>query len=66
MTLHEVVEKAERDQIVKVLRMHIGAGRLTRVAKVLGISRKSLWEKCRKYQIDKRIETPQERLAIGA
>lgn len=66
MTLHEVVKKAEREQIVKVLRMHIGVGRMERVAKVLGIHRKTLWSKIREHQIDKSIETPQERLALGA
>lgn len=59
MTLHEVVKQAERDQIIKVLRMHIGAGRMERVAKALGIHRKTLWSKIREHGIDKSLESPQ-------
>lgn len=64
MTLRERLEKCEREAIVETLRSHIGRGRLNRVAKALGISRDTLWGKMRRLGIDKRAETPQERLAI--
>lgn len=59
MTLKEIVKKAERDAIVETLRVHIGLGRITRVAKSLGIHRKTLYVKMREHKIDQHAESPQ-------
>jgi transcriptional regulator of acetoin/glycerol metabolism len=64
VTLRERLEQCEREAIIETLRCHIGIGRMTRAAKSLGIARKTLWDKMRRLGIDKRLETPQERLAI--
>lgn len=68
MTLREILKKAEREAIVEALRKVAPGsnwgrgGRLAVVAEQLGISRKTLWEKCRALGIDKSVETPQEQL----
>lgn len=64
MTLQNAVEKAERDAIVAMLRVHLGRARITRAAQALGITRKTLWVKMKRYQIDKLLETAQQRLAL--
>lgn len=48
-TLAEVRERCERDHILAVLRQE-GWNR-TAASKSLGLSRKSLWEKCKRYDI---------------
>ncbi len=48
-TLQSVTERAERQHILRVLKAT--GGNRTKAAKVLGISRKSLWEKMRQYGI---------------
>jgi DNA-binding NtrC family response regulator len=49
-TLREAGEAAEKDAILAALRLT--AGHRARAAKVLGISRKSLWEKMRHFGIE--------------
>jgi hypothetical protein len=66
VTLREIVREAERKAIVAVLRSTLGRGRLTRAAQTLGIARKTLWEKMRLYQIDKRAEQPQGAFEFSA
>lgn len=49
LPLREVVAIAERDHIVRALEATNGAKE--RAAKLLGIARKTLWEKCKVYSI---------------
>jgi len=49
--LSEVAAEAEKEHIQKILRS--ARGNKTRTAKILGISRKNLWEKLKAYNIDK-------------
>lgn len=69
MTLRERLKQFEKMVIEEELRRDCGQarapGRMERVSKMLGISRKNLWEKMRKYSIDKTsvVAQPQERLA---
>ena len=49
-TLKECVEDAEKDHIRKVLKLT--RGHRAQAAKLLGISRKNLWEKLRDYDLD--------------
>jgi transcriptional regulator with PAS, ATPase and Fis domain len=49
-TLKEAGQAAEKDAILAALRL--AANHRARAAKVLGISRKSLWEKMRHYGIE--------------
>ncbi len=49
-TLKEVVEDAEKDHIRMVLKLT--RGHRAQAAKLLGISRKNLWEKLRDYDLD--------------
>jgi DNA-binding NtrC family response regulator len=50
VTLGEAVEAAERSHIKRVLKFT--ENNTTKGAKILGISRKNLWEKRKKYQLD--------------
>ncbi len=50
LPLKDLLERVERDYLLKVLKHTNGAK--AQSAKLLGISRKNLWEKMRKYQID--------------
>jgi transcriptional regulator with PAS, ATPase and Fis domain len=49
-TLKEAVEDAEKEHIRKVLKLT--RGHRAQAAKLLGISRKNLWEKLRDYDLD--------------
>ncbi|RJQ48141.1 MAG: sigma-54-dependent Fis family transcriptional regulator [Nitrospiraceae bacterium] len=49
-TLYEIASSAEKDHILKMLQ--VTRGNKTKAAELLGISRKSLWEKIRAYQIE--------------
>lgn len=49
-SLSDVTSLAEKDHIVRVLAMT--GGNRTRAAEMLGISRKTLWEKLKTYEID--------------
>ena len=46
-TLSHVISKAEKTHIVKVLRLT--QGNKKKAAEILGISRKTLWEKIKSY-----------------
>ncbi len=48
--LSQVTAKAEKEHIMKILRST--DGNKTRAADILGISRKTLWEKLKAYGID--------------
>ncbi len=50
VTLSEVASDAEREHIVKILRST--RGNKTKAAEILGISRKTLWEKVKVYKIE--------------
>ena len=50
VTLKEAVMKAEREHIIEVLKTT--SGHRAQAAMILGISRKSLWEKLRDYNIE--------------
>lgn len=56
-TLAEARERFEREHILHVL--HQVGGSRTIAAKMLGLSRKALWEKCKRYNIS--IEHPSEK-----
>lgn len=62
MTLRETLVKATVAAIEAELQKHAGPGRMQRAAKALGISRKNLWEKMRRYGIDKALHQPQAAL----
>jgi two-component system response regulator AtoC len=57
-TLEAVVEEAERIHIRRVLRST--QGQKARAAKVLGISRKNLWEKMKQYGLEPLSDEPEE------
>jgi len=48
--LSQVTAKAEKDHIMKILRST--DGNKSRAAEILGISRKTLWEKLKVYNIE--------------
>ncbi len=48
--LYEVTAEAEREHIIKILKSTNGNRRKT--AEILDISRKTLWEKIKSYDID--------------
>lgn len=50
LRLSELSRRAERDHIIKILKLT--GGNRTRAADILGISRKTLWEKMNQYEID--------------
>jgi DNA-binding NtrC family response regulator len=52
-TLQEALHAVERDQILQALESN--NWRITETATVLGISRKSLWEKMKRYHIEKPV-----------
>jgi DNA-binding NtrC family response regulator len=64
VTLREIVQKAERDAIVAVLQRQLGRTRIRDTAKSLGINRKTLWEKMKRYKIDKALAHPQQSLPL--
>lgn len=49
-SLSEITNQAEREYIIRVLKFT--AGNRTRAAEMLGISRKTLWEKLNAYGIE--------------
>jgi len=49
-TIEEVVKEAEKEHIIRVLRET--GGKKNETAKILGISRKTLWEKMKLYRLD--------------
>ena len=57
-TLEAVVEESERVHIRRVLRST--QGQKARAAKVLGISRKNLWEKMKQYGLEPLSDEPEE------
>ncbi|PVV19559.1 MAG: sigma-54-dependent Fis family transcriptional regulator, partial [gamma proteobacterium symbiont of Ctena orbiculata] len=50
-TLKESIEAAERESIIRALAEN--SGRIAQTANSLGISRKNLWQKMKRYGIDK-------------
>lgn len=50
LPLSRVTAEAEKDHIIKILRST--EGNKTRAAEILGISRKTLWEKLKAHNID--------------
>lgn len=50
LTLSEIIQKAEKEHILKIIKAT--KGNKTKAAHILGISRKTLWEKLRAYSID--------------
>ncbi|MES9842957.1 MAG: helix-turn-helix domain-containing protein, partial [Candidatus Thiodiazotropha endolucinida] len=50
-TLKETIEEAERKSIARALAEN--NGKINQTADSLGISRKNLWEKMKRYEIDK-------------
>ena len=49
-SLSEVAAKAEKEHILKILEST--KGNKTKAAEILGISRKTLWEKVKAYNIE--------------
>ena len=49
-SLSEITAEAEKEHIIKILKKT--GGNKTRAAEILGISRKTLWEKSRAYNIE--------------
>ena len=54
-TLAEAREQFEREYILEML--HRGNWSRTATAKALGLSRKALWEKCKRYGISDPVES---------
>jgi two-component system response regulator AtoC len=48
-TLSHIISKAEKSHIIKILKTT--KGNKTKAAEILGISRKTLWEKIKSYDI---------------
>lgn len=66
MTLREKVKAYERELLVQALRSDQRPGRVSRIAKTLGIHRKTLLCKAKEHQIRKEEWHPQLPLQLAA